>query len=94
MKRFIDDPHTLVPHMIDGYLRAFGRSFEKIDGYNGIVTRRREPRVSIVTGGGSGGEPWCLGMAGEGLADGGGVGKIFASPPPAAGAAGPKTDHH
>jgi len=81
MKRFIDDPNTLVPQMIDGYLRAFGRSFEKVPRYNGIVTRKRERRVSVVTGAGSGGEPWCIGMAGDGLADGVAVGNIFASPP-------------
>ena len=94
MKRFIDDPLTLVPQMIDGYLRAFGRSFEKIDRYNGIVTRKREARVSVVTGGGSGGEPWCLGMAGEGLADGVAVGNIFASPPATAVAAVAKAVYH
>jgi dihydroxyacetone kinase-like protein len=87
MKRLIDDPRTLVPQMIDGYLRAFGRSYQKVDRYNGIVRRCREERVSIVTGGGSGGEPWCIGMAGEGLADGVAVGNIFASPPATAVAA-------
>ena len=87
MKRFIDDPRTLVSQMIDGYLRAFGRSYEKVDRYNGIVRRCREERVSIVTGGGSGGEPWCIGMAGDGLADGVAVGNIFSSPPATAVAA-------
>ena len=87
MKRFIDDPLTLVSQMIDGYMSAFGRSYKKIDGYNGIVMRNCEARVSIVTGGGSGGEPWCIGMAGEGLADGVAVGNIFASPPATAVAA-------
>jgi len=94
MKRFIDDPQTLVPQMIDGYIRAYGRSFQKLDGYNAIITRSREARVSIVTGGGSGGEPWCIGMVGNGLADGVAVGNIFASPPATAIAAIARAVYH
>jgi len=80
MKKFINDPKDLVGDMIDGFLQAFGGSFEKLPGRNGIVTRKQERRVSIVTGGGSGGEPWCIGAVGEGLADGVAIGNIFAAP--------------
>jgi len=80
MKKFINDPKDLVSEMIYGFLQAFGGSFDKIPGRNGIVVSKREERVSVVTGGGSGGEPWCIGAVGDGLADGVAIGNIFAAP--------------
>lgn len=81
MRKFINDPKDMVGEMIDGFLQAFGGTFEKVRGKNGIVLRKKEQRVSVVTGGGSGGEPWCIGAVGDGLADGVAIGNIFAAPP-------------
>jgi len=80
-KLFINDPHEIIPQMIDGFLAAFGGDFKKTEKYNGIVKRKQEKRVSVVTGGGSGGEPLFIGFVGEGLADGAAIGNIAAAPP-------------
>ena len=66
--------------MIDGFMLAYGNTYRKLDGRNGIVLREQKEKVSVVTGGGSAGEPWCIGTVGEGYADGVAVGNIFAAP--------------
>lgn len=59
---------------------AYGNTYRKLEGRNGILLRERKEKVSIVTGGGSGGEPWCIGSVGVGYADGVAVGNVFAAP--------------
>lgn len=55
-----------------------------MDATNKIVFRRpdaaRKPKVSIITGGGSGHEPAFAGFVGHGLCDASVAGSIFASP--------------
>lgn len=68
--------------MLSGYVKAYGNIFEKLSGRNGLIYKNRgRDRVSVICAGGSGGEPWCLGMCGEGLADAVAVGNIFAAAP-------------
>ena len=40
-------------------------------------------KVSIISGGGSGHEPFCAGYIGDGMLSGGVAGSVFASPPTA-----------
>ena len=40
-------------------------------------------KVSIISGGGSGHEPFCAGYIGDGMLTGGVAGSVFASPPTA-----------
>lgn len=80
MKKLLNHPKNIVSQMTEGYLRAFGGMYERIPGRNCLVLREKREKVSIVTGGGSGGEPWAIGMAGIGMADGTAVGNVFAAP--------------
>jgi len=71
--------------MINGYIAVYPKNFMKVRGknrrLNGFTRRDCGDKVSIVTGGGAGNEPWSLGFVGEGLADGVAVGPVFTSPP-------------
>ena len=40
-------------------------------------------KVSLISGGGSGHEPFCAGYIGQGMLTGGVAGSVFASPPTA-----------
>lgn len=80
MKKFVNDRKNLVPEMIEGFMLAYGNTYRKLEGRNGILLREQKEKVSIVTGGGSGGEPWCIGSVGVGYADGVAVGNVFAAP--------------
>ena len=46
------------------------------------IAHKKEGKVAIITGGGSGHLPLFLGYVGEGLIDGCGVGGVFQSPSP------------
>ena len=82
MKKIINQPEDVVRETIEGFLAAFGLSYEKLENENGIIRRDRKDKVAVVTGGGSGHEPLFLGLIGEGLADGVTLGNVFAAPPP------------
>lgn len=82
MKKLINHPSAVVAESLSGFLSAYGRLYEKVDGVNGIYVKDKRPKVAIVTGGGSGHEPAFLGLAGEGMADGVALGNVFASPDP------------
>jgi len=81
MKKFLNSRDHLVEEMIDGFVLAFGNAYRRLEGRNALVVRDCREKVSVVTGGGSGGEPWCIGCVGEGYADGVAVGNVFAAPP-------------
>jgi len=59
---------------------AYGNTYRRLEGRNGILLRERKEKVSVISGGGSGGEPWCIGSVGVGYADGVAVGNVFAAP--------------
>ncbi len=80
MNKFINSPENLISEMISGYIKAFGNSYYKLENYNGIIYKNKKEKVSIVTGGGSAGEPWCIGVCGEGMSDGVAVGNVFCAP--------------
>ncbi len=86
MNTLINHPDTIVTDMVDGYLEIYPQYFEKVTNgtktLHGII-RKKIPKnkVSIVIGGGSGNEPWCMGYVGKGLADGAAIGQIFTAPP-------------
>ena len=80
MKKFFNAHDNIISEMLTGFLEAFGKDYRKTPNYNGIVWKHSSERVTIVTGGGSGGEPWCIGACGEGMADAVAVGNVFAAP--------------
>lgn len=69
--------------MMEGYISAYGRYYEKHPKVNGVILKqRRKDKVALVIGGGSGHEPMFSGFVGKGLADAAACGNIFASPDP------------
>lgn len=81
MNKIINSPDNLVKEMLEGYLCANPDLFEKVPNTNGLVLKGKKDKVAIVTGGGSGNEPWNIGYVGYGLADGAALGHIYAAPP-------------
>lgn len=86
MKKLVNNPDVVVDEMIDGYLKAFPKLVEKVEGSGRALVAKQSlhgnGKVGIVIGGGSGHEPAFMGYIGRGMADGVAVGNIFASPPP------------
>lgn len=83
MRKIINSPDNVVPEMMEGYISAYGRYYEKHPNVNGVILKqRRKDKVALVIGGGSGHEPMFSGFVGKGLADAAACGNIFASPDP------------
>ncbi|ALS23355.1 dihydroxyacetone kinase subunit DhaK [Paenibacillus naphthalenovorans] len=83
MKKFINDPETVVDDMLEGLLIAHSDQLKSIRSDNRALVRADSPiqgKVAIATGGGSGHLPLFLGYVGKGMLDGVAVGDIFASP--------------
>lgn len=82
MRKIINSPDKVVEEMMEGYIGAYGRYYEKHPKVNGVILKkRRKDKVVLVIGGGSGHEPMFSGFVGKGLADAAACGNIFASPP-------------
>ena len=78
-----EDSSNIVEVMLNGYLTAYKRYYEKIGDYNAFRYRdARKDKVAIVIGGGSGHEPLFPGFCGSGLADAVACGNVCASPNP------------
>lgn len=83
MRKIINSPDNVVSEMMEGYISAYGRYYEKHPKVNGVILKqRRKDKVALVIGGGSGHEPIFSGFVGKGLADAAACGNIFASPDP------------
>lgn len=87
MKKIINSGATVVTEMIDGYVKAYPRYFERLTNDEGEINaiawkNRSKDKVALVIGGGSGHEPLFAGLCGEGMADAAIMGNIFAAPNP------------
>ena len=83
MKKFINNVENVESEMISGLIKTYPNSLKKIDGYNVIVRKnKKEGKVAIITGGGSGHEPGYAGYIGEGMIDAVAAGAIYTSPSP------------
>ncbi|WP_416038256.1 dihydroxyacetone kinase subunit DhaK [Lactobacillus crispatus] len=85
MKKIINDPHDVVPEMVDGMTRSYPQYIEKIEGTEAVVRADKESmkdRVGIISGGGSGHEPTHAGFVGEGMLSAAVCGQVFTSPTP------------
>ncbi len=83
MKKFINDPNSVVDESVKGYLAAYTEYVKKLEGVR-VLIRKKDPsfnKVAVITGGGSGHKPAFIGYIGEGLCDGAAVGEIFSAPP-------------
>lgn len=83
MKKIINHPDGVVQDMLGGMLAAHPDKLVRVEGYN-VVTRkhRKEGKVALVSGGGSGHEPSHAGFVGPGLLDAAVLGEVFTSPTP------------
>ena len=82
MKKFINQVDQVENQMITGMVKAFP-SLRKLDCGNVVVrTNKKEGKVALVSGGGSGHEPAHGGYVGTGMLDGAVAGAVFTSPPP------------
>lgn len=82
MKKILNDPNQVVDELIEGYLQAYPRYYERVPGVKGLTVKNKKDKVAILTGGGSGHEPLFIGLVGEGIADGVAIGNVFAAPTP------------
>lgn len=83
MKKIINVPADFVKETVEGIIAAYGDRLKLLDGdFRMVMTNRprKEGKVGIVTGGGSGHLPLFLGYVGDGMVDGCAVGNVFASP--------------
>ena len=82
MKKIINDPLKVVEESLQGLLYANGDLYEKVPDACGIISKERNGKTAIVSGGGSGHEPMLSGLVGKGMLTGAAVGNVFASPDP------------
>lgn len=81
MKKFINSVETVEDEMIQGLVKAYPQYLKKIDGYNVVVrAHKKEGRVALISGGGSGHEPAHAGYVGEGMLDAAVAGAVYTSP--------------
>jgi len=84
MKRFLNDPKTLVQEAIEGLLLASEGRLARLDGFPDIKVVVRadwdRSRVAVISGGGSGHEPAHAGFVGPGMLTAAVCGEVFASP--------------
>ena len=81
MKKMINKPENIVTEMIGGMLKAFPDYLEQV-GDLPVVKRKnkKEGKVALISGGGSGHEPSHAGFVGYGMLDAAVAGEVFTSP--------------
>ena len=82
MKKIINAPENYVDEMLQGIYAAHGDQVKYVnDDLRCYCTaNKKDGKVAIITGGGTGHLPLFLGYVGDGLLDGCGVGGVFQSP--------------
>uniref|UniRef100_UPI0006CFF6B9 dihydroxyacetone kinase subunit DhaK n=1 Tax=Clostridium sp. NkU-1 TaxID=1095009 RepID=UPI0006CFF6B9 len=83
MKKFINDAALVEEQMILGMVKAYPQYLKKLDCGNVVVrTDKKEGKVALISGGGSGHEPAHGGFVGTGMLDAAVAGAVFTSPTP------------
>ena len=83
MKKFINQVELVEDQMIQGMVKAYPQYVRKLDCGNVVVrTEKKEGRVALISGGGSGHEPAHGGYVGTGMLDAAVAGAVFTSPTP------------
>lgn len=85
MQRILNDPDYIVDDMLKGFLKAHADIVVKTDNPRVVLAKKRkENKVGVTTGGGSGHKPAFIGYVGENMCDSAAVGEICTSPTAAA----------
>ena len=83
MKKFINDVALVEEQMIQGMVKAYPQYLRKLDCGNVVVRAdKKEGKVALISGGGSGHEPAHGGFVGTGMLDAAVAGAVFTSPTP------------
>ena len=84
MQRLLNDPKNYVDEMLEGLYAAAPNKVTFVNGDKRCLVSKykKQGKVGIATGGGSGHLPLFLGYVGKGLLDGCSVGGVFQSPSP------------
>lgn len=83
MKKFINDVSLVEDQMIMGMVKAYPNYLRKLDCGNVVVrVEKKEGKVALISGGGSGHEPAHGGFVGKGMLDAAVAGAVFTSPTP------------
>ncbi|MFT4107358.1 MAG: dihydroxyacetone kinase subunit DhaK [Lacrimispora sp.] len=83
MKKFINDTALVEEQMILGMVKAYPHHLKKLDCGNVVVrAHKKEDKVALISGGGSGHEPAHGGFVGQGMLDAAVAGAVFTSPTP------------
>lgn len=83
MNKLINIPENVEKEMIEGMVKAHPEYIKKHEGFNILLrANRKEKKVALVSGGGSGHEPSHAGFVGYGMLDAAVAGAVFTSPTP------------
>ena len=83
MKKIINSVESVEEQLIQGLVKAFPQQLKKLSCGNVVVrATKKEGKVALVSGGGSGHEPAHGGFVGEGMLDCAVAGPVFTSPTP------------
>lgn len=83
MKKLINSVEQVENEMIQGMVKAYPQYLRKLDCGNVVVrAQKKEGKVALISGGGSGHEPAHGGYVGEGMLDAAVAGAVFTSPTP------------
>ena len=83
MRKFINDVSQVENEMILGLIKAYPHQLRKLECGNVIVRQeKKDGRVALISGGGSGHEPAHGGFVGAGMLDAAVAGAVFTSPTP------------
>lgn len=83
MKKFINAVDQVENQMIAGMIKAYPQYLIKLDCGNVVVrASKKDGKVALISGGGSGHEPAHGGYVGEGMLDAAVAGAVFTSPTP------------
>lgn len=82
MQRLLNDPKNYVKEMLEGIYAAYPDRVKYVndDIHCYVTTKKKEGKVALMTGGGSGHLPLFLGYVGDGMLDGCAIGDVFQSP--------------
>ena len=83
MKKIINATDKVETQMLDGLCKAYPGYVRRLDGLDVIVrAQKKEDKVALISGGGSGHEPAHGGYVGRGMLDAAVAGAVFTSPTP------------
>jgi len=82
MKKIINRPETVVQEMLNGMATAHPE-LVRVEGFNVLIRKeKKESKIALISGGGSGHEPAHGGFVGYGMLDAAVSGEVFTSPTP------------